>query len=193
MPIWSKIVHPALDAPFASYVHTASAAVTPFGTHVYSDEQHAIAIAGRCIITYSKQPPDAKYFAAWNQAVARLTEQQPGKLSVLIIIDSSTPTPDESSRKLIAATMRRYADSVDHFAYVVEGRGFGAAALRSAISLVNLATRTPFRQKVFATLEEASVWLAHAARDRRPAVDPQAMSSLVHSMRAEVEALAPVG
>jgi hypothetical protein len=157
--------------------------VTPFGTHVYSNEDQCIATAGSCVITYSRQPPDTRVFAAWHPVVARLAGQHAGKVSILVVIDSGARTPDESQRKLIASAMQRHAQSIERFAFVVEGRGFASAALRSAISLLNLATRTPYRQKVFATLEEAGVWLAPAWRERGSAMDARALSALVQTMR----------
>lgn len=160
--------------------------MTPFGTHVYSDEQHCIAVAGAYIVAYSKQPPDAKYFASWHSIVSRVVAQQPGKLSILVIIDSGSRSPDESQRKLIASATQRYAQSIERFAYVVEGRGFAAAALRSAISLISLATRTPYRQKVFAAVEDAAVWLARAAGEAGSGRDVRPLSALVHTMRDEV-------
>lgn len=168
-------------------------AVTPFETHVYTDEHHCIATAASCVITYSKQPPDAKVLSIWQQAVANVSEQQRGKSSVLIIIDGGARSPDEPQRQLIAAALQRHAHSIERFAYVVEGRGFAAAALRSGISLLNLATRTPFRQKVFATLEEAGAWLAPAAKGPGHRMEARALSALVHTMRDKVSQVARAG
>jgi hypothetical protein len=152
-----------------------------------------MATLGRCIITYSRQPPGAKYFGAWQVAMARLAEQQAGQLSVVVIIDSNAATPDESARKLIRAALQRYERSIERFAYVVEGRGFGAAAMRSAISLVSLAARTPYRLKVFASVDEAGVWLARAAREAGSALEERALGSLADSMRDKLKSLARTG
>jgi hypothetical protein len=166
--------------------------VTPFGTHVYSDQHQCIAVAGTCIVAYSMQPPDTKFFAAWQSVVARVAEQRRGKVPVLVVIDSGSRSPDESQRKLIASAMQRHAHSIERFAYVVEGRGFAAAALRSAISLISLATRTPYRQKVFATVEEAVAWLAPAAGETGPGRDVRPLSALVHTMRDKVNGQAKI-
>jgi hypothetical protein len=116
--------------------------------------------------------------------------QQPDKLSILVIIDGGSRSPDESQRKLIASATQRYAHSIERFAYVVEGRGFAAAALRSAISLISLATRTPYRQKVFAGVEEAGTWLAQTAPKPGSGMAAIALSALVHTMREKVRLLA---
>jgi len=171
-------------------VRTAFDAGDSFGKPVYSDEHHCIAVAGSCIVTYSTQPPNARYFIAWNATVARLEEQQLGLLSVVTIIDSNAPIPDEAARTLMRSTMNRYAHSVERFAYVVEGRGFAAAAMRSAISLVSLAARTPYRQKVFASVEEAGVWLSRTSSQPSDGMDAKALSQLAHAMRDTVSGLA---
>lgn len=165
-------------------------AVERSGRTVYSDAHHCISVAGSCIVTYSNQPPDARYFVAWNAAVARLEAQHSGLLSVVTIIDSSAPSPDEAARTLMRSAMNRYAQSIERFAYVVEGRGFIAAAIRSAISLVNMAARTPYRQKVFASVEEAGVWLARTSPQPGQGMDAKALSSLAHAMRDTVSGLA---
>jgi hypothetical protein len=157
---------------------------------VYSDAHHCIFIAGRCILTYSNQPPDAKYFTAFATAAARVSEQHAGRLAVITIIDSATPIPDESTRKLIQTTMQRYASAIERFAYVVEGRGFAAAAIRSVISVLGLAARTPYRQKVFASVEEAEVWLAHAPPQPGSAPATSRLSPLARTMRDKVAVLA---
>jgi hypothetical protein len=167
--------------------------VNRFGTHVYADQHHCIATAGRCIITYSKQPPDAKYFAAWHATVDHLLQQAPGMFSVVNVIDSSAPPPSDAARQLIADAMQRHARSIDRFAHVVEGRGFGAAAIRSALSLLSLAARTPYRQKVFASVEDAGAWLVQAASEPSSGLEARALSSLVHTMRDKVAGLARAG
>lgn len=162
-----------------------------FGTQVYSDINHCITVVGSCIITYSKQPPDVRYFAAWNAVMARLTEQR--RLSVVTIIDSNASIPDEATRKLIRTAMQRYTQSIERFSYVVEGSGFGAAAMRSAISLTNLAARTPYRQKVFATVGEAGVWLSRTSSSSSSEVDASVLNAVAHAMRATVNGLARTG
>ena len=161
-----------------------------FGKPVYSAEHHCIAIAGSCVVTYSTQPPNEKYFSAWNAAVVQVSSQQSSKISVVTIIDSNARIPDESERALIRGAMKRYAPSIQRFGYVIEGRGFAAAAMRSAISLTSLAARTPYRQKVFATVEEAGVWLARTSADAGDRMDAKALSSLAQAMRARVNGLA---
>lgn len=162
----------------------------PSAPLTYADEHHCIASIGRCIITYSTRPPDARYFQAWDAIAARVMQRHPGKLAVVTIIHSDSPTPDEPQRKLIRSAMLRHADSVELFAYVVEGRGFAAAALRSAIALTNLTVRTPYRQKVFGSVEEAGAWLAHGDRDAGASIDPGELAPLAQTMRQRIKGLA---
>jgi hypothetical protein len=129
---------------------------------VYADAHHSVSISGPVIVTYSTDAPNPRYLVAWDHATTRLAARISGPIFVLTIIDGITPTPDEPSRKAIRNTITRHKDQIGAFAYVVEGRGFAAAAIRSAVSLMSLAARYPFPQKVFANVPEASQWLARA-------------------------------
>jgi hypothetical protein len=129
---------------------------------VYTDQHHSVSLCGPVIVTFSSDAPNPRYLLAWDQATAKLAARVTGPIFVLTIIDGVTPTPDEPSRKAIRHTIVRHQDRIGAFAYVVEGRGFGAAAIRSAVSLMSLAARYPFSQKVFSNVTEASHWLARA-------------------------------
>ncbi len=128
--------------------------------HVYADEHHSIAISGNMILTYSKTAPTPRYMAAWDQAIAGLATRHPGAIWVVTIIDGSTPPPDEASRKAIRQALAKHQKQIAALAYVIEGRGFASAAIRSVLSLLSLAARYPFPQKVFATAKDAAAWLS---------------------------------
>ena len=110
----------------------------------------------------------------------------------MTILDSSLPAPDDASRELLRATMQRHAGAIERIVYVVEGRGFHAAAIRSVISLLGLVARTPYPQKVFASMAEATAWLA-----RLPPVPGSAnaaeLSALAETVRAGIKRLARAG
>jgi hypothetical protein len=141
-------------------VGSSSAQNTTHG-HVYSDQHHAVAVCGPLIATYSTDTPNPRFLLAWDQAASRLAAEVETPILVLIIIDGRAPTPDEPSRKAIRHTIGKHKDQIGAFAYVIEGRGFAAAAMRSAVSLMSLAARYPFPQKVFANTTQAAEWLAH--------------------------------
>ncbi|HKO48634.1 MAG TPA: hypothetical protein VJV79_12970 [Polyangiaceae bacterium] len=129
------------------------------GEPVYQDAQHVMVICENAILTCSGESPNPRYLEAWARTVELVSDQFPTGLLVLTIIDSRVRPPDDRSKAHIRSTVLRHAAEIQAFAYVVEGEGFGAAAMRSAVSLISLAARYPFPQKVFGHVDEAVHWM----------------------------------
>jgi hypothetical protein len=73
---------------------------------------------------------------------------------------------------------------------VIEGEGFGAAALRSAISLMSLAARYPYPQKVFKRVSDATAWILPRMSAELPDVTVASTLASVELMRRQVKPLA---
>jgi hypothetical protein len=131
--------------------------------HVYSDAHHSIITCGNAIMTYSVDVPNPRYLEAWDLATTQLAARVEGSIVVVTIIDSSAPSLNEVERKAVRSTISKHKHQIAALAYVVEGRGFGAAAVRSALSLVSLAARYPFPQKVFSSVEKSAEWVVRAS------------------------------
>jgi hypothetical protein len=108
----------------------------------------------------------------------------------MTIIHSGARAPSETSKKAIRSTISRHCNHIHSFAYVVEGRGFGAAAMRSALSLISLAARYPFPQKVFATVAEGQDWIVSRTPEGAPGIMSNGLILVADRMRAEVRRLA---
>jgi hypothetical protein len=125
---------------------------------LYADPDHCVAIHGSAVLSLSLQPPNASFLEAWAAAIAQLATQAPSAISVLTVIDAGARPPDEASKAAIKATVLRHRRQIGVFAYAIEGRGFAAAAQRSALCLISLAARYPFPQRVFADVPGAIAW-----------------------------------
>jgi hypothetical protein len=158
---------------------------------LYTDHEHCIAVHGSAVIAFSLQPPNPKCLEAWTTALVQLTQRTQGPISILIIIDSGARSPDEATKRQIQDVCTRYAGRIGAFAYVIEGEGFGAAALRSAISLMSLAARYPYPQKVFKRVSDATAWILPRMSAKLPD-DVTVVSTLatVELMRRQVKPLA---
>jgi hypothetical protein len=129
---------------------------------VYADEHHAVTICDNVILTYSTSAPNPTFLRHWARAADQLVSKR-GTITAVTIIDSTCRPPDDVSRKAIHACISKHSHHIDCFAYVVEGQGLGAAAIRTALALLSLVARYPFPLKVFGSLPEAAPWmLAHA-------------------------------
>jgi hypothetical protein len=158
---------------------------------LYSDQDHCLCVYGPTVLAFSLQQPNPRYLQAWTRAVDDLVKSSSDPISVLIIIDSGARPPDEASKREIRNSTHRHGPRIGAFAYVIEGEGFGAAAMRSAVSLISLAARYPFPQKVFKTVEQAAPWvLPSAPSDAHQEPTVVGLLSAVQAMRRAVKHLA---
>jgi hypothetical protein len=116
----------------------------------------------------------------------RLAKQAPS-ICVLTVIDAGARTPDDASRDAIRATVLRHRQHIGAFAYVIEGRGFGGAAMRSCLSIISLAARYPFPQQVFANVPGAVAWTLTRMPDSSvTAMTAVGVGSLLDEMRRQL-------
>lgn len=160
----------------------------PLGDVLYRDPQHVLAVYQDTLLTFSADAPNPEYLTAWTRAVEQVSVRFPTGLLIGTIIDRQTRAPDENSRARIRNAVLRHADGIKAFTYVVEGEGFGAAAIRSAVTLMSMAARYPFPQKVFGRVEEAVPWLlsnsTHRVAER--AFDASKLIEIAHSLRGQL-------
>jgi hypothetical protein len=161
---------------------------------LYSDAEHCIAAAGRAVISFSLQPPSQGYLKAWTAAMDRLARESSQPISVIILIDSRASVPDDAAKAAIRETVLRHQKQIRAFAYVIEGQGFAAAAMRSAISFISLVARYRFPQKTFANIAGATAW----TMQQGPAGASQGTSaaeiiSVLETMRQQLARLAAAG
>jgi hypothetical protein len=176
-------------------VASGESAKIPLGEPVYRDAQHVIAVYQDTILTYSGGAPTSEYLDGWARTVEQVAVRFPTGILAVTIIDRDARAPDDSGRARVRSAVERHADSIRAFAYVVEGEGFGAAAVRSAVSLISIAARYPFPLKVFGRVEEAVPWVlsctAHQAAGR--ALDAAKLIEIAHSLRGQIRGSVATG
>ncbi len=118
-----------------------------------------ISVCGNAVLTYSNDAPNPSYLEAWTRTVELVLNDQHAGLLVMTIINRNAHAPDDASKASIRNTILQHASQIESFAYVVDGEGFRAAAMRSALSLISLAARYTFPQKVFGRVEDAVPWM----------------------------------
>ena len=167
----------------------------PVGEPVYRDAQHVIAVYQDTILTYSGGAPNPEYLDGWARTVEQVAVGFPTGILAVTIIDRDARAPDDDGRARIRKAVLRHAESIRAFAYVVEGEGFGAAAVRSAVLLISLAARYPFPQKVFGHVEDAVPWIlsctTHQTGGR--ALDAAKLVEIARSLRGQLRGSAATG
>jgi hypothetical protein len=89
----------------------------------------------------------------------------PEGVGMLTVVTANAPMPPADSRERLARFMRE-GTYVKASGVAFEGTGFRAAAIRSVVTGLTMLARQPFPHKIFATLEEASGWLAIQLREK---------------------------
>ncbi len=156
---------------------------------VFSDDEHCMRTVGNVIVTYTRAPPSPAYLDAWAEEAAKVVREC-GDFVVYTVISSSAAAPSEEAKSEIRKVMTRYKERIRGVAYAVEGTGFAAAAMRSALALISLVARYPYPQKIFSTAGEASAWIAGLSPlrgSKAVAVAGSQLDTAVEAMRAELE------
>ena len=163
-------------------------------TVVYRDSEHAIAVCQNAVVTYSLNGPNPRFLEAWTSAVEGIVNELRAPLLAITVIGKTTKPPDEDSRRRIRGTLDHHAREIRGFAYVVEGEGFGAAAVRSALTVITLAARFQFPLKVFGHVEEAAPWLlSHPCGSSVQVPAASQLVSVAASLRGQLSSVAATG
>ena len=82
------------------------------------------------------------------------------EMGMLIVLRAGLPPPGPREREHILANMSHFGPGLRAMVTVVEGEGFGTAAVRAVLSGLQMVLRVPFPMRTVRSLDEASVWLS---------------------------------
>jgi hypothetical protein len=135
---------------------------------LYVGPDHAASIYRNCLLMIAKADPLPQTTQHLPRWLSRLKRENAGATGFMVVLRADMPLPRDEVRETIKQLFRIFSDVVTFGAFVVEKEGFAAAAQRSILNMIMLAARPPFTMKVFATVEEASTWVAtkHGAKTR---------------------------
>lgn len=109
--------------------------------------------------------------STWTRkAFAEVHRQRPDdKIAFFTVVDAgfSHNTPAEV-RNDLAVLLKTYAAQLAGASITFEGKGFKMTMVRSAITAINMASRTQFPNSVFSDVETAATWLSARAPSLRP-------------------------
>lgn len=127
---------------------------------IASNSQHACCALGNIVVTRSLVPPDAAYLKQWLEGVTRHAKQHAEGIGLLVLIDQDAPPPGEAARAEIKDAYVRLRGLVLGGVQVVEGEGFAAAAKRSVLTIINLATDIGYPIRVAGNVTDATATLS---------------------------------
>ena len=100
-----------------------------------------------------------EYVAAEKLILAE-TLNYPGGLGCIVVIPAGAKPPPEAQRKAIDGVLTRLSSQLRGLAWVVEGAGFGAAAVRGVLIGLSLYGRRSYPTHVCTSVHDALGWLA---------------------------------
>ena len=149
-----------------------------------SNSQHACCALGNIVVTRSLVPPDAAYLKLWLEGVTRHAKQHPQGIGLLVLIDQDAPPPAEAERAAIKNAYASLRSMVRGGVQVVEGEGFAAAAKRSVLTIINLATDIGYPLRVAGNVTEATALLGKTM-DRR--IDAAGLTRVSSMLRVRLQ------
>jgi hypothetical protein len=98
-------------------------------------------------------------YPALEAMVRKQAEQYPRGLGCLVIIPANADPPPDDVRRAINDVLTRLAPSLLCLCWLVEGRGFRAAAVRAALAGLRIARRPPYPTTVASDMIAALRWI----------------------------------
>lgn len=132
----------------------------------YFDEDHCVAWHGNVQLILSHEAPTVPAMTAMMEHLDRLSVATEAAIGCLLIIHSDVSPPSEQVREIIRLKLER--SRMVAASQVVLGTGFRGAAMRSMLSLLQLAMRPHFEMRIFGDIEAGARWLCGALSKRDP-------------------------
>ncbi len=118
--------------------------------------------------------------------LAAFAAGQPDGVVLVTIVERRAPLPPGKVRDALARFMARSA-SIRASGVVFEGSGFRASAVRSVVTGLTMLAKQPYPHKVFATVEQASVWLVEETnRVMGRSYQPEDLIGGIEAIRREI-------
>lgn len=106
-----------------------------------------------------RRPAAVEDVVALGDELARLAEQR-HRIGILVVVPAGIPVSPDAARRRAVALLRELSGSVIAIALVIEGVGFGPAAVRSMFTGLAMLLRHPWSWKMFADAGRAAGWMA---------------------------------
>lgn len=120
----------------------------------------ATAEIGRTCILLWRGVVDEARFRLQRQAMEQVAGRYAGDAVILCIIEPTSEPPPQALREAASTLLNQLAPKLRCVAYVIEGTGFRAAMIRGVLSGIELVRRSAYPARYFATVAEASAWIA---------------------------------
>jgi hypothetical protein len=122
---------------------------------VPSSRNYAVTTVENILIVLHRSGPAAPLVAEMPEHFEKIFRTQ-SQVGLLLVVKDGCKPPEGPARDKTNELLRLYSQQL-RSAVVMEGSGFWAAAIRSALTLISMSASHPM--KIFTTPEEGTNWL----------------------------------
>jgi len=120
---------------------------------------------------YRSRPVGALHISVWQHAadgpdvqslhaeVARLAGEVGNPVGALLVVEPGVPLSTPAARDAAMVMVKDLGERLAAIGLVIEGSGFGAAAVRGMFTGIGLVARPGFPWKMFAEADTATAWM----------------------------------
>jgi hypothetical protein len=147
------------------------------------DPGFALAQCRHAFVSVWTQPSTIDSLSAVRQCEESLAREAPDGLVVLTVMTGTAFAIGTREREEAQRLAQRFDKTTQAAAYVIEGSGFRAAAMRAVLAGLQLLARTSHPVRVFSDVPTAVEWLGGRAR---PPIAPDDLADTVEQARAAI-------
>lgn len=154
---------------------------------LYAGEDHVAGLVGPSLVLIARREPDESIVQEAPRWIDQMLASQRQKKGVcLVVVQASAPPPSEAARPRIDRVHAEYGRGVVAGAMVIEGSGFVAASIRSALSLMMLRSKYGYPLKTFATVGDGAAYVCGKLAPEQ-ALKPSELTLGVEELRRAYE------
>jgi len=135
------------------------AGMTPPASGARRARHAPIVFAGSVFAIIDDGDTQAEEYLEAEALIAAKAEELHGGLGCIVIVPVGAKPPPEAQRKAIDGVLTRLSSHLRGLVWVVEGRGFAAAAIRGVLIGLALYGRRPYPTQVSTSLDDGLGWL----------------------------------
>jgi hypothetical protein len=130
--------------------------------NVTQSDGFAVAALGRVAIAVFDRAPSIAEAHAMAKVLSAVVRSHQA-VNILSVVGGECKLPDGPVRDQLTRDVKAVQAQIGFVATVIEGDGFGAAALRGAVTGMTLVLRPSYPTKVFANIQEAAELVVRGA------------------------------
>jgi|SoiMethySBSTD1v2_1073268.scaffolds.fasta_scaffold06294_4 hypothetical protein len=126
---------------------------------LYTDPVNIVGMFHDLQIALARGAVSAEFLRVAGRMVKDEAAKIPTGMGMIIVVNAEAEAPDEAARAQLQKMHTELYGKLRGIVRVIEGEGFAAAAKRSVLTIIDLATRHGHPSKVVSSVDAAVTWI----------------------------------